>query len=32
MGTAVVTLHYKAHTGPTGYRQIEQALLDAAHL
>ena len=32
MGTAVVTLQYKAHTPPTGYRQLEQALLDTAHL
>ena len=32
MGTAVVTLQYKAHTAPTGYRCLEQALLDAAHL
>ena len=32
METAVVTLHYKAHTAPTGYRWLEQALLDAAHL
>ena len=32
MGKAVITLQYKAHTAPTGYRQIEQALLDTAHL
>ena len=31
MGTAVVTLQYKAHTAPPRYRQLEQALLDAAH-
>ena len=32
MGTAVVTLQYRAHTTPAGYRRLEQALLDMGHL
>ena len=32
MRKAVVTLQYRAHTSPAGYRWLEQALLDAAHL
>ena len=32
MGTAVVTLKYRARTTPDGYRRLEQALLDMGRL
>ena len=32
MGTAVVTLKYRARTTPAGYRRLEQALLDMGQL
>ena len=32
MGTAVVTLRYRARTAPAGYRRLEQALLDMGQL
>ena len=32
MGTAVVTLRYRARTTPDGYRRLEQALLDMGRL
>ena len=32
MGTALATLKYRAHATPTGYRRLEEALLDMAQL